>query len=310
MSLEQSTTRLSVCVITYNHARHIEACVCSVLDQVTDFPFEIIIADDCSTDGSSDIIDHLASRHPERIRVLRPPRNIGGTQNFLRLHNAARGEYVAHIDGDDIMLPSKLARQVACLDADREIVAYGHAMAIISEDGQPTGKAFPHALGARVSLGKVIRCGMPFLNSSLMYRRAARTLKQADFEVFDWFALTDIMLSGPAGYIDAQLGCYRLHGQSYTSATSAALMRERMLENVTRRYKGLSQYRSDVFGFAILDLVDAIRRDRRVTPVHWRLLRDSLSPTGLMKAVDGFAWRRQNGPALARPTATTSDNSR
>ncbi len=292
--------KLSVCIITYNHAGFIRTCVESVLDQEVDFPVEIIIADDCSTDGTKEIVDALAAERPHRIRVLSRSANLGPTQNFLSLHNAATGEYVAHLDGDDLTLPGKLSRQVAFLEANPRLAVCGHRMGVITEDGVITGGQFPRNLPEQVSVGKVIRCGMPFLHSSMMYRRSSRSLKSANFEIFDWYILTDIMMSGGAGFIPLMLGLYRINSGSYIGTVRQSEMRARMLENVARRYQDMPRNRSDFFAFALLELSDSLLFGLERASVHWRLLRDSASLLGLFKAFDVWVWRRQNGRALSR----------
>ncbi len=300
MKSDMTDPRVSVCVMTYNHARFIGDCLRSLIAQETNFRFEIIIGDDCSTDGAGDIISEFALEFPHIVRVLRPERNQGPTRNYLSTHNAALGEYVAHIDGDDLALPGKLARQTAFLDRHSDVVLCGHNVGIISEEGSETGQSFPKGLRTKFGVGKVIRSGMPFFNSSMMYRREFRTLFFSSEDIFDWYFLTDILRFGQAGYIPEKLGLYRINATSLTSTLRRAKMRGMMLANYARRLPDLPGYRSDFFAYAFLNLLSCVWDREGVTGVHRQLLRDSVSLGGLFKAVDTVLWRWRNAGGLAR----------
>src|SRR5690606_9560707 len=109
---------VSVWMITYNHCAYIEQALDSVLCQETDFPFEIVIGDDCSTDGTREVLLRYASSNPARIRLILHERNVGMIANQNAVFDACSGEFIAMLEGDDYWTDSsKLQRQV---DAMRE----------------------------------------------------------------------------------------------------------------------------------------------------------------------------------------------
>lgn len=118
-----STPICSVSIVTYNHASFIRKAIDSVLSQEVSFPFEIVIGDDASNDGTSDIISEYQKLHPEEIRVVRSTERLGeytgnGRLNFLRNIRACRGEFVAILEGDDYWCSSsKLAHQLQFLQS-------------------------------------------------------------------------------------------------------------------------------------------------------------------------------------------------
>ncbi len=300
-TVDTARPKLSVCVLTYNHAPFISDCLQSILDQETPFDFEILVGDDCSTDGTTEIITSFERRYPGKIKVLRRDRNAGGSRNFIELHNAAKGDYVAHLDGDDLALPGKLTRQVTLLDQKSELAVCGHKVGVIAEDGTPTGRVFPYNLVDEFSLDKVIRCGNPFLLSTIMYRRSARTFLSPEFAIFDWYFLTDLMKSGKAGYLASELGLYRLHTRSFTGTMGHSYILLRMIDNLARRMSELPRYRADFFAFALFEVAFVIGKRREAPPAAlWRLLRDSASFVGIFKVLDTVLWRIQNWGALAR----------
>lgn len=133
--LSISNPKVSVCVVTYNQESYISQCLQSILDQNTDFEFEIVVGDDCSTDATRTIVADFALRYPKVIRPIFHEKNVGPYENYLRVHKQAVGRYVAHIDGDDFALPGKLQAQVDVLDADPDCNVVWHRVDILYPDG-------------------------------------------------------------------------------------------------------------------------------------------------------------------------------
>lgn len=109
---------VSVVTITYNHAPYIAKCLEGVLMQQVDFPMELIIADDCSIDGTRELCEEYAAKYPERIRLITSDTNLGAVENERRAFRAAKGKYIATCEGDDYWNdPQKLQLQVEFLEA-------------------------------------------------------------------------------------------------------------------------------------------------------------------------------------------------
>ena len=104
--------KATVLLVTYNHSAYIRQAVESVLAQEADFEWEVLITEDCSTDGTREIVQEYADRHPERIRLLLSKLNQNDNEVVSRGIDAARGTYLALLDGDDYWLgPRKLELQ-------------------------------------------------------------------------------------------------------------------------------------------------------------------------------------------------------
>ena len=92
---------VSVKMITYNHAPYIAQAIEGVLMQKTSFPFELVIGEDCSTDGTREIVVDYKTRFPHIIRVVTSERNVGMMKNGLRTLAECKGKYIAFCEGDD-----------------------------------------------------------------------------------------------------------------------------------------------------------------------------------------------------------------
>jgi len=133
--------KVSVTVHVYNHEKFIANTLESIVSQQTTFPFEVIVGDDCSTDGSREIIRAYQEKYPEIIKPLFHPQNLGGygKMNALATFEVAQGEYIATVDGDDYWIdPLKLQKQIDFLDAHPDFIACFHNAIIRFDDG-----AFP-----------------------------------------------------------------------------------------------------------------------------------------------------------------------
>lgn len=121
---------VSICSITYNHSNYIRQCMEGFLDQVCPFRVEIVIYDDASTDGASDILREYMTRYPTIVRAQLAERNsysLGLNPYYAFVLPKARGRYVAICDGDDFWIDSrKLAKQVDFLERNPEtVITYG-----------------------------------------------------------------------------------------------------------------------------------------------------------------------------------------
>ena len=127
--------KLSVIFITYNHAQYVEKALMSVINQKTDFPFEVVVGDDCSTDGTQDILKRIASGHPE-VKLNLRSENTGGrpTLNVYETTKKCTGQYLAYLEGDDFWTDDhKLQKQVDFLEDHPEYTACTHSMKMVDE---------------------------------------------------------------------------------------------------------------------------------------------------------------------------------
>lgn len=224
LSAEEVVTEplLSVCIITYNQNRFIRQAVESALAQETEFPFEIIIGEDHSHDGTTEIVRELQQSHPDKIRVLTATENLGkytgnGRLNMIRTLRASRGKYVALLEGDDYWTSSqKLQEQVNALETHTDWAICFHSTHCFWDDASNPGFNYPLEFRREVSTIKNLIEGNFMQTCSVVFRNGL-------FGKFpDWFleaGLGDWPLHilnaqhGDIGYLPETMSAYRVHPQ-------------------------------------------------------------------------------------------------
>jgi glycosyltransferase involved in cell wall biosynthesis len=222
--------KISVIVPIYNQAPFIRETVDSVLDQ--DYAaIELVLSDDGSTDGTSDILREYAAREPERVKVMGSERNTGIAGAFNRALDAHTGEYIAWLGGDDVMLPGKLSRQIEALRARPEAIGCCHDAEVFdSASGRSYGRFTEVYNGRRgVRDGGVELVLDPvylMLPSTMMVRSTAVGELRFDQRVRvsnDWLFDIHLFQRGPIIGLDEVLARYRRHQSNATSQLSDVL---------------------------------------------------------------------------------------
>jgi hypothetical protein len=241
---------VTVLVSTYNHERYIEQALTSVVEQETSFPFQVVVIEDCSTDGTRDLVRAFAVRHSEQVRLALAPVNENSNRIFATEWGSCASEYVAILDGDDYWTsPEKLQRQVEVMEGRPEYSFCFHDVTVISEGMSYVWQGrFTEGFGdgARVrtltwldpslepeegfELGRKrtinprelwAGCFVPGC-SPLARRRLLPELPRAfvDIEFGDWALYLLLAEHGPILYLDEVLGAYRVHAGGLWSGLS------------------------------------------------------------------------------------------
>ena len=134
----KNDTLVSVIIPAYNCEKYISKSIDSALEQ--DVPLEVIILNDCATDGTEEVIKTYLD--DPRIRYVKNEKNLGVAKTRNRGVRLARGKYVAFLDSDDWWEPDKLAKQLKALERE-QVVLCSTARALVNPDGSPMGKVIP-----------------------------------------------------------------------------------------------------------------------------------------------------------------------
>lgn len=158
--------RITVLMTVYNGEAYLKECLSSVLDQ-TYKGFEFLIINDCSTDSSLDIIK---SYKDKRMHVIENHKNIGQVKSLNIGLEHSRGEYIARIDQDDLMMENRLERQLDFLNKRPEVAVVGTWGEVIDEKGFTLGKSRLPVRNEEI-VGSVLFCGYFLMHPSAMFRK-------------------------------------------------------------------------------------------------------------------------------------------
>lgn len=169
---------VSVVLPVYNAERYVEEAVLSVIRQ-TYSDWELLIADDASTDKSRKLLTKLAAKD-KRIKIFANSSNKGIGYTMTRLVMLARGQYVARMDADDVMMPTRLATQIAFLDSHPDVGIIGSYMGEIDAKGSVT--AVRRVPTNHTEIVKNLITRQAIQNPTLMFRRSSFSRKDLIFD--------------------------------------------------------------------------------------------------------------------------------
>ncbi len=175
-SWSDATTALltSICCVTYNHEQFIEDALYGFLMQVTDFPVEIIVHDDASTDNTPSIIRQYEQQYPRLIKTIYQSENqySRGLSPSTLIRNLSRGKYIAVCEGDDCWTdPNKLQIQLDYLEQNPNVVISGHDALVVDEQNEILSQSKLHNRHKRDCSGEELILNKTLiLTLSWMYR--------------------------------------------------------------------------------------------------------------------------------------------
>jgi Glycosyl transferase family 2 len=333
--------KVSVVSITYNQEAYIRDALDGFVAQKTDFPIEVIVADDASTDATPAIIQEYADRYPGLFRPILRSENVGVHANFADALSAARGEYLAVCEGDDFWTdPLKLTKQVEFLDRHPQTTVCFHPVLVTYDDGTKDAEFPPISWRRDLSVEALLWRNFIQTNS-VVYRRLERYDDiPPNIMPIDWYLHVRHAVRGEIAMLPDTMAVYRRHAQGiwYTAHSDRQtfwVQRGRgvaaTLEAMLDLFPG-NQVREEIVGaaadsvlaqMAMLPgaegravLLDSIVQNPRITMLSlqyrwgqtpWRRVKRGLSPaiSALRAHADAYSARvkRQIGMAPRRVAA-------
>ena len=258
---------VSISCITYNHAPYLRQCLESFLAQKVNFPIEIVLYDDASTDGTQAIINEYVENHPDLFNVQLSSDNqySKGIRGMNMKFNIPRckGKYIAFCEGDDYWTdPEKLQKQVDFLE---ENMAYSICCTNYSEIDKDENVLSKSAwkgkkLNPIITQQAILESYKPKILTS-MFRTEAISGKVPEifFRTFntDNFLCALATEYGPAGFLDFNSGAYRVHSQGVWSGKTEIRQYEMQLDTFL---KMLSYFSKELQQKAISNRIYQLRR--------------------------------------------------
>lgn len=219
------TPLVSVAIITYNQKDYLKEAIESVLAQ-TYTNIEIVVGDDASTDGTHEMLYHYQQQYPNKFILKLAANNVGITANSNAVHFACNGKYIAWLGGDDLMLPTKIEKQVAYLEAHAAHNIVYHNVDVFESPGDKHLYYFNNAKTSfEGGIKTAIEHGTFNCACATMVRRSASPSYGFDSSIpvaSDWlYWVEHLNNGGKMGYINEVLGRYRRHQKNVTSNASA-----------------------------------------------------------------------------------------
>jgi len=209
-SKEKKKPKVSIVSISYNHEKFITKALESFLNQACDFDFEVIIADDKSTDGTQNIIRKYADKYPEIIKPILRKKNIGIQANLKDALMHASGEYIALCEGDDFWTDNnKLRCQVDFLDKHKNYSLCFHPVRVFFEKREQEDSIYPDQRPKLTTL-ELLRWNYIQTNS-VMYRKQNYANLAENILPVDWYLHLYHAQFGKIGYINTVMSAYRRH---------------------------------------------------------------------------------------------------
>lgn len=205
--------KVSVWMTAYNHGKYISQCLDSVLNQKTNFEFDIVIGEDCSTDDTREIVKKYSENNPGKFRLFLPEKNIGMMEMDVATRKMCTGEYIALLNGDDYWTDeNKLQIQIDFMEQNPDAVMCFHKAEIINENtGYKFDSYYPGTCDT-LPVESLLLGYNPVMTPTVMIRNIMdlpdyyAELPYGDMPLY-------LLLSekGKIKYIDRKMSVYRIH---------------------------------------------------------------------------------------------------
>lgn len=271
--MAENECMVSVLCTAYNHEKYIAQTLQCIVDQQTDFAFELLVNDDASTDGTAAIIRSFEEKYPHIIQAFYQEKNlysqgIDAYHHFL--YREALGKYVAICEGDDFWCdPSKLQRQVDFMEAHPEYSACVHnTVCQYCRESRPDHPLLNRTGDSNVEFGDILPGMSKAYHTSSLLARKGIISNPPDFYFVGWkHGFTDypdalwLRLNGPIRYIDRCMSVYRINSNPEAWSSGVDGRYDKLKRFLTGELDVLHTFRSHA-PEAIRPLVESAERQR------------------------------------------------
>ncbi|NRP53634.1 MULTISPECIES: glycosyltransferase [unclassified Marinobacterium] len=236
----QGEVVVSVCVVTYNQEQYIEQCLESIVNQKTNFRFELIVGEDCSPDNTAKIVQEIAAKYPEVVVPIVRSVNVGGHKNFMDVFERARGEFIAYCEGDDYWVDeNKLQKQYDALRRNPNVDLCFHPAVKIANQAIVGTRNFYFKEERIIPADKVIKGLGAYMPSPSLFLRKDKLIPFPDWfisdaPVGDSFIQALCSMRGGALYLPEPMAAYRVLSSGSMSQSNRD--RIRPYEEIKSRY--------------------------------------------------------------------------
>ncbi len=226
----ENSPSVSIICSTYNHKNFITKCLDSFIMQKTNFKFEALVCDDCSTDGTREIVIEYGEKFPDIIKPVLPFENQfqagRTTEKTAGMYKACKGKYIAYCEGDDFWTdPYKLQKQFDFLEKNPKLAGCFHPVRVEFENNEKKPYKYPSNkkmfLKNEINLSDLLKSNYIQTNS-VMYKKLDSFPNDCPLNIMplDWYSHLYHCKHGNFGYINEIMGVYRKHSQGIWRETA------------------------------------------------------------------------------------------
>lgn len=234
--------KVSVCMIAYNQEKYIAKAIESVLMQKTNFDYELVIGEDCSTDKTKQVIIKYQNRYQNKIKAIINKKNLGMVPNFIQTLRVCSGQYIALLEGDDYWTsPNKLQKQVDFLDINQDYTISSHNVYVMQEGSKSQPSEWLGRKHKEIStLEDILEYGSGGATCSLVFRRKSIIPLPKWFYTLpggDWALQVLCTSKGKMYYFSEVMGVYRTKHSNNSLSTAIRQALEKGEETIGLPYK-------------------------------------------------------------------------
>jgi glycosyltransferase involved in cell wall biosynthesis len=254
--------KLSILLFCYNQEGYIQQAVESVLCQNIPFPFEIVVADDHSTDATRTLITALLEKTSVTYRMLPSDRNLGISRNYERGFAACKGDYIAVLEGDDYWTnPNRIVRLVAIMDARPDaVVVFNRKNVLYEASGATVCDEWPHATDQTEfsTIDMIIDNPISNMSTTLLRRQALTRLDSSLYalEIDDYMLGIALSEHGVLIKVKDPMTLYRVHSKGFFSGLNKKVALDRLKHDRIPSYNAYLNYRYDSTFRHVLDVIE------------------------------------------------------
>jgi glycosyltransferase involved in cell wall biosynthesis len=237
---------VSICMITYNHELYIKQAIESIIMQDTNFQFELIIGDDCSSDNTIQICESYKERYPW-IKLHKAASNYGVIKNFIRTLHLCKGKYIALCEGDDYWVDrNKLQLQIDFLEDKAEYSMVFTDYSVVDSKNRPLSvDSLPSFMKKELTLFDILDFHIP-PTRTIVYRKSDKIFKTSlvtNFFGGDVFICAILLENSRAAYIDLKSAVWRIHDNGVYSMIPEISKRLNIINDAKNLKKIFNKYK-------------------------------------------------------------------
>jgi len=292
--MDKLSPLVSVFMMTYNHERYISQALDSILSQKVLFDYEVVLGDDCSIDGTKEIVLSYKDKYPDKIKLLLHKKNIGAAKNQIEVFNNCSGKYIAICEGDDYWTdPYKLQKQISFLEERNDCNISFHNYSIVDRNDVYVSNGHTLYYKDILGLDDIINGLFPKTCTVVFRRSAIERIDLAEVPFLNDIVLwVLILLDGSyAMKLNDNMACYRIHENGVWSLQSRAKRRAHLIKQTAQELSIIkSKPKSFILHSGLVSLYIESAIDLLQSGEIKRAKEQITKATDLLFDIESFGW--------------------